>query len=113
MVASSTPLKKPETSAKTLTLTLFRNGSSESASELEKINQCLEAVYPVNLLPLIVGAAIIADPHFVNSPAPRARDLRRYFNLDAESVGGKSKVFCNFSGKHFITYFNVRQHLIV
>src|SRR5438045_2063387 len=90
-----------------------RNDSSESYSELEEINQCLEAVYPVNLLSLIVGAAIIADPHLVNSPPPRARDLRRYFNLDAKSVGGKSKVSYNFLGKHFITYFNVRQHLIV
>jgi hypothetical protein len=83
-------------------------GSSESYSEFEKINQCFEAVDPVDLLPLTVGAAIIADPHLVDSPPPRTRDLRSYFDLDAKTFGGKSKFSYNFLRKHFITYFNIR-----
>jgi hypothetical protein len=55
-------------------------------SELQEIDERLEAISPVDLLSFVVSTAVITDANLVDTPSFGARDLRTYFNFEAKVV---------------------------
>jgi hypothetical protein len=57
--------------------------ASGEQPETNNIPKRLDAVTPIDLLPLVIGAPIVADADLVYAPTAGKRDLRAQLNLAA------------------------------
>src|SRR5450755_4215698 len=73
----------------------------------------LYAVFPIDLLALVVGPSKVGDPDLKNAQLWRSRDIRRELNFEAEVVPAQSQEFNHLSAEHFVANLQVRQNLIV
>src|SRR5207249_11459502 len=68
----------------------------------------LDAVAPRDLLAIGVGAAAVADGHFVDSAAP-ARDLGRELRLEAEAVGPEAQPVEHLPAEGLVAGLHIRE----
>jgi len=68
-----------------------------------------EAVFPVDLFPFLVSAAVIGDPHLVDAYPRHAGDPGRYLRLETETFLFQVERLNGFCVEEFIAGLHIRQ----